>query len=111
MAFLLLGILVLAMKLAEFGPVADWSWWWVLLPFGLAVAWWGFADATGFTQRRAIDKMERTKEERRSRNLEALGLGLPRDRKGRRSSEFPSADAGRRSAKAPPAPADQVGRR
>ncbi len=42
MAFLILGILLLALKLAEFGPVATWSWWVVLLPFGLATAWWGF---------------------------------------------------------------------
>ncbi|MBX3644003.1 MAG: TIGR04438 family Trp-rich protein [Rubrivivax sp.] len=110
MAFLLLGILLLTMKLAEFGPVALWSWWWVLLPFGLAVAWWGFVDATGMTQRRAIDKMERTKEERRNRNLVALGLGVPKDRK-RRGTEFPSADAGRRAAKAAPPATDEVGRR
>ncbi len=39
MAFLILGILLLALKLAEFGPVGAWSWWVVLLPFGLATAW------------------------------------------------------------------------
>jgi small Trp-rich protein len=37
MAFLILGILLLTLKLAEFGPVAAWSWWLVLAPFGLAV--------------------------------------------------------------------------
>jgi small Trp-rich protein len=74
MAFLILGIVLLATKLAEFGPAAAWDWWLVLLPFGLAVAWWGFADSTGLTQRRAMDKMEAKKVERRNRNLEALGL-------------------------------------
>jgi small Trp-rich protein len=84
MAFLILGVLLLAMKLAEFGPVAEWSWWLVLLPFGLAVAWWGFADSIGLTQRRAMDKMEQKKIERRNRNLEALGMGPRHGRKARR---------------------------
>ena len=99
MAFLILGVLLLGMKMAELGPVAAWSWWVVLAPFGLAIAWWGFADSIGLTQRRAMDKMEQTKRERRNRNLEALGLGPRRDRKARRASEFPAADAGKRAAK------------
>ena len=74
MAFLILGILLLALKLAEFGPVATWSWWVVLLPFALATAWWAFSDSIGLTQRRAMAKMEQTKVERRDRNLQALGL-------------------------------------
>ena len=39
MAFLILGVLLLVLKLAEFGPVAAWAWWVVLAPFGLAAAW------------------------------------------------------------------------
>ncbi|HRH89583.1 MAG TPA: TIGR04438 family Trp-rich protein [Rubrivivax sp.] len=84
MAFLILGILLLAMKMAELGPVAAWPWWAVLAPFALAVAWWAFADSIGLTQRRAMDKMEKTKAERRSRNLQALGMGPDRQRKARR---------------------------
>ncbi len=97
MAFLLLGLLTLAMKLAEFGPVAAWSWWLVLAPFGLAVAWWVYADSSGLTQRRAMARMERTKAERRDRNIAALGLS-PCERRPR-ASEFPAADAGKRAAK------------
>lgn len=74
MAFLLLGLALLAMKAAEFGPVATWSWFVVLAPFGLAVLWWAFADSTGLTRRRAMDKMEKRKAERRARDMEALGL-------------------------------------
>ncbi len=99
MAFMMLGVLLLVLKLAELGPVAAWAWWVVLAPFGLAAAWWGFADAIGLTQRRAMDKMEQTKAERRNRNLEALGMGPRRDRKSRRASEFPADAAARRSAK------------
>lgn len=111
MAFLILGILLLAMKMAEFGPVAHWSWWVVLAPFVLAVLWWSFADSIGLTQRRAMDKMEATKAERRARNLEALGMGPKSDRR-RHAREYPAADAGRRAAKdATAAAADDAGRR
>ena len=101
MAFLILGIALLALKLAEFGPVANWSWWIVLAPFALAVLWWGFVDATGMTQRRAMEKMERTKAERRSRNQEALGMAERRERKARRAGEITTADVAKRSAKDP----------
>jgi small Trp-rich protein len=112
MAFLIVGVLMLAMKLAEFGPVADWSWWMVLLPFGLAVAWWGFADSSGLTQRRAMDKMEQTKAERRARHLVALGMNPLRQPARRRAGEYPAADAGKRAAKPSTTSAtDEVGRR
>lgn len=75
MAFVVLGVLLLVMKLAEWGPVAGWAWVWVLLPFGLALAWWGYADATGLTRRRAMEKDAARKEERRRRNIDAMGLG------------------------------------
>ena len=99
MFFVILGVALLLMKLFEFGPVAGWAWWVVLAPFGLAVLWWMFSDSIGLTQRRAIRKMEETKAERRSRNLEALGLGPRRDRKARKSRDhFPTSGADRRNA-------------
>jgi small Trp-rich protein len=75
MAFLFVGLLLLALKLTEIGPVATWSWTWVLLPFGLAIVWWAIADKTGLTRRRAMRKMDERKAERRQRSLEQLGLG------------------------------------
>ena len=57
MYLLLMGILALALKYLEIGPVAAWSWWVVLSPFALAVAWWAWADASGYTKQREIDKM------------------------------------------------------
>ncbi len=97
MAFLLLGLALLALKLAEIGPVAAWPWWLVLAPFGLAVAWWAYADATGLTQRRAIDKMEKRKAERRQRDMEALGLGIQRDKRAQRATSAGSARPSRPS--------------
>lgn len=75
MAFLLLGLVLLALKFTEYGPVATWSWWLVLAPFGLAVAWWSYSDHTGLTQRRAMARLEKRQSARRQRALEALGLG------------------------------------
>lgn len=94
MAFLLLGLALLGLKIAEIGPVATLSWWLVLAPFALAVAWWGFADSSGLTQRRAIEKMERRKVERRQRDMEALGMTTHRDKQARRAQASDRRDAG-----------------
>lgn len=80
MYFIVLGVLLIVLKLAEFGAVAQWSWWIVLAPFALAVAWWAWADASGYTKRRQMDKLEEKKKERRKKNLAALGQE-PRKRK------------------------------
>jgi small Trp-rich protein len=81
MWFVVIGCALLTMKLTDFGFAAVWSWGWILLPFGLAVVWWAFADATGLTKRREMDKMEERKHERRRRHMEALGLNWRRDRR------------------------------
>ena len=69
-----LGILLLLMKYLETGPVAGWSWWVVLSPFALAVVWWVWADASGYTKRKAMEKMDRKKRERLDKQREALGI-------------------------------------
>ncbi len=80
MYFVVLGVLQLLMKTAEFGPVAAWSWWVVLWPFAAAVLWWAWADLTGYTKRREMDKMDKRVAERREQNLAKLGM----DKRGRR---------------------------
>jgi len=107
MAFLLLGLALLAMKAAEFGPVAGWSWWVVLAPFGLAAAWWSFADSTGLTQKRAIDKMEKRKAERRQRDMDALGLTPTRDKQVRKAQATARRDIAA-AARAPSGPPSQA---
>lgn len=101
MAFVIVGVALLAMKMAEIGFAKDWSWWVILLPFGLAITWWTFADTTGLTQRRAMDKMDQKKEDRRLRNLQALGLGPRRERKARHAKDFATQDAQRRAGRDP----------
>ena len=99
MGFLLVGLALLAMKMAEFGPGADWPWWAVLAPFGLAVVWWQLVDSTGVTQRRAMDKMDQKKVDRRNRSLEALGMDPRRHVRSTRDGRPPTAPAGKHSAK------------
>jgi small Trp-rich protein len=74
MAFVVLGVLLIALKLAEISMVAAWSWWWVLSPFAGAFVWWAYADSSGLTKRREMDKLEDRKLERRRKNLEAMGI-------------------------------------
>lgn len=81
MWFVVIGCLLLLMKLTEVGFAADWSWTWILSPFGLAVIWWAFADAAGLTRQREMDKMEERKVDRRRKAMEALGLNWRRDRR------------------------------
>lgn len=80
MWFLLLGIALLGMKYMEFGPVAAWSWWVVLAPFGLAAAWWMWADATGYTKRKAVEKENARKQARIDKSREQLGLATKKKR-------------------------------
>ena len=80
MYFLGLGLVLLLLKYLEIGPVTNWSWWVVLAPFGLAVAWWAWADHTGYSKRRAMEKMEQRKRDRIEKNKEALGMA-PRRRR------------------------------
>jgi small Trp-rich protein len=75
MYLLVLGIILLAMKYLEFGPVAEWSWWVVLSPFALAVVWWTWADHTGYTKRKAVERENERKQARIDRSREQLGLG------------------------------------
>ncbi|MDN3920243.1 TIGR04438 family Trp-rich protein [Roseateles violae] len=75
MWFVLIGVLLGGLKLAGVAPVADWSWLAVLAPFGLAVVWWAWADQSGYTRKKAMDRMEARKAARRERALEALGKG------------------------------------
>lgn len=69
MLLLLLGAVLLGLKLAGISPVADWSWFVLLLPFPAALGWWWFSDASGRTSRMQTDKdLQRKEHRRRNRN-------------------------------------------
>ena len=74
MVFIVIGVLLIVLKLADIAPVATMAWWWVLSPFALAAAWWAYADGSGLTKRREMDKLEDKKKERRQKAMDALGI-------------------------------------
>lgn len=83
MWFVAIGVAMLVMNLAGIGPVGEWAWagfgkaWLTLVPFGLAAAWWGWSDASGLTQRKAMEKVDAKREGRRQKAMDALGLQKP----------------------------------
>lgn len=74
MYFLIAGVGLLLLKYFELGFVAELSWWWVLSPFPMAVAWWAWADSTGYTKRKEMEKMDQKKQDRIERQRQALGM-------------------------------------
>lgn len=81
MYLLLLGIVLLVMKYLEIGAVAEWSWWAVLSPLGLAVVWWAWADWSGYTKRKAVERENARKQARIDKSREQLGLGTRKTRR------------------------------
>lgn len=84
MWFLMLGVLGVLLKYFEVGFVATLSWWIVLIPFGLAMAWWAWADASGYTKRKAMEREDRRKQERIDRQRSQMGMLSSRSNRGKR---------------------------
>jgi len=83
MYFLMIGVALLAMKYLEIGPVAAFPWWVVLSPFAMAVAWWSWADASGYTKKKAVERENQKKQARIDKNRENLGMGAAPTKKKR----------------------------
>ena len=85
MWFVAVGVALVLLKLLAFGPifgaVGGLSWWWVLSPFACAVVWWAWADSSGLTQRKAMQRLDERKAARRAKTLDALGQGGTSKRK------------------------------
>lgn len=110
MPMVLIGVLLLLAKVTGLGPTAAWPWWIVLAPFAGAVVWWTIADSIGLTQRRAMQKMEDRKTERRERALDALGLNTRKHKAQPGPKRFQSAHAGEADKEAPKQTADPTRR-
>ena len=74
MYLLLLGLTFLLLKYLGVMPVAGWSWWWVLSPFVATALWWGWADRSGYTQRREDGKLQQRRQRRIDANRRQMGL-------------------------------------
>lgn len=89
MAFVLVGIVLIALNLLGIGFAGRWNWqffgdlWKFAVPFLLAAAWWAWSDKSGLNKRREMARMDAKKEQRRKDNLASLGLGTPAERKKR----------------------------
>ena len=84
MWFLMLGLLGVALKYFEIGFVATLSWWIVLVPFALAIAWWAWADASGYTKRKVVEKENQRRQDRIDRQRSNLGMINSRSNRKRR---------------------------
>ena len=90
MFFIIVGVLMILLNLADIGPFGGWTWeltgdlWKFCVPFGLAFVWWIWTDVSGLDKRREIAKMDAKKQARREHNLDALGLDPKGRRKGRK---------------------------
>ena len=73
-----LGVIGVIMKWLAYGPVAAWPWWAVLSPFGLAMAWWLYADQSGHTAKNAMRREEKRRLDRIQRNRINTGTHIDR---------------------------------
>ena len=69
-----LGIILLLMKYLDMDPVVGWSWLVVLAPFGLAMAWWAWADSSGYTRRKAMEREDKRRLDRINKQRENMGM-------------------------------------
>jgi small Trp-rich protein len=76
--FVFLALLYLLLKYLDVSWLSSYSTWWVLLPLALAMVWWNLADQYGYTQKKAMERMDQKREARRLRQLEAMGRGPKR---------------------------------
>ncbi len=74
MYFLIAGVLALLLKYLEIGFVARLEWWQCLIPFGCAFVFWIWADMSGYTKRKAVEKENKRKQARIDKSKVALGI-------------------------------------
>ncbi len=59
MVLVIIAAIILLMKVAGVGPVANWSWLWVLAPWALVLLWWEvITPMIGWDKRTAEKKMQ-----------------------------------------------------
>ena len=64
MPLAVVAIIILLLKLAEIGPPANWSWFWVLVPFGVLALWWNvITPMIGWDKKMAEKKMKQDQDE------------------------------------------------
>jgi small Trp-rich protein len=69
-----IGLVFLAMWYLEIAPVAQWPWYVVFAPFALAVLWWWWADWSGYTKKKAVERENAKRKARIEKSREAMGI-------------------------------------
>ena len=93
MLFVLLGVVLIILNLANIGPFGAWNWecfgdlWKFTVPFILAAAWWIWSDVSGLNKRREMERMEQRKKDRRKENLVSLGMDTRARRKAQKQQQ------------------------
>jgi small Trp-rich protein len=65
------GVVLLLLKLADFGVFGDLSWWWIAGVFGVAFVWFDLVEERfGLNKRKAFDEMDAAKQKRIKEALE-----------------------------------------
>lgn len=74
-AAVLLGALkVLAhLEVSDVAGISEMSWWWVLGGFALSAAWFAYADKSGLTRRKVLERIAKRKQKRLDKQRELLG--------------------------------------
>ena len=75
-----IGLVLMLLKYLGIGFVAAWDWWLVLSPLAAAVVWWAWADWSGYTKRKAVERMDQRKQDRIDKSRAAMGLPPKRPR-------------------------------
>jgi small Trp-rich protein len=66
-----IGALLVLLKYLEFGPFADVSWWWILLPLGLAFLFFEVIEPMfGLDKKKAHDQLDQAKQQRLKKQLD-----------------------------------------
>ena len=95
MLFVLVGLVLIGLNLADVGPFGRWNWeffgdlWKFCVPFVLAIIWWIYSDKSGLNKRREMQRMEDKKKARRQENLEALGMDVRTRRRAQKQQPRP----------------------
>lgn len=80
MYFVGLGLILMMLKYLDIGPVAKLEWWQVLIPFALAAVWWAIADSTGYTKKKAVERMDKKQAARLQAARDNISPGLKKRR-------------------------------
>lgn len=61
------------LDVVDVGGISALSWWWVVGGFALSAAWFSYADRSGLSTRKAMERLDQRKQERIQKQRELLG--------------------------------------